>query len=142
MHNDEGVNAMKFRRLYVNNDYKYDPNEFHGPTLPYLTLPAAWLQGGGDFNDFTEATYRSVPVVFGLGLILLLLLLAPEFGRAETLWAAAFTALSRRRWFFTAAITFTKCCWSFSPPGLLSASGAGPIRAAPRGPWRADSAWV
>ncbi len=39
MHNDEGVNAMKFRALYVNNNYKYDPNEFHGPTLPYLTLP-------------------------------------------------------------------------------------------------------
>ena len=101
MHNDEGVNAMKFRRLYVNNNYKYDPNEFHGPSLPYLTLPAAWLQGGGGFNDFTEATYRSVPVVFGLGLILLLLLLAPYFGRAETLWAAAFIAISPAMVFYS-----------------------------------------
>jgi uncharacterized protein (TIGR03663 family) len=101
MHNDEGVNAMKFRRLYVNNNYKYDPNEFHGPSLPYLTLPAAWLRGGGDFNDFTEATYRSVIVAFGLGLILLLLLLAPDFGRAETLGAAAFIAISPAMVFYS-----------------------------------------
>jgi len=94
LHNDEGVNAMKFRDLYVNNNYKYDKNEFHGPTLPYLTLPAAWLQGGSGFNDFSEATYRGVTVAFGLGLILLLPLLAPDFGPAEMLWAAALTALS------------------------------------------------
>src|SRR5580693_6835304 len=80
MHNDEGVNAMNFRHLYVTNNYKYNPDEFHGPTLPYLTLPAAWLQGGGDFNDFSEATYRSVTVAFGLGLIALWLMLAPDLG--------------------------------------------------------------
>jgi uncharacterized protein (TIGR03663 family) len=101
MHNDEGVNAMKFRRLFVNNNYKYDPDEFHGPALPYSTLPAAWLQGGGAFNEFTEAAYRSVAVAFGMGLILLLLLLAPDFGRAETLWAAAFTALSPAMVFYS-----------------------------------------
>ena len=43
MHNDEGLNAMKFRSLWVTNDYTYDPTEFHGPTLPYATLPAAWF---------------------------------------------------------------------------------------------------
>ncbi len=101
MHNDESVGALKFRDLYVGKDYKYDPNEFHGPTLPYFTLPAAWLQGGGDYNNFTEATYRSVTVAFGLGLILLLLLLAPDIGRAETLWAAAFTALSPAMVFYS-----------------------------------------
>ena len=100
-HNDEGVNAMKFRRLYVNNNYKYDPNEFHGPTLPYLTLPSAWLRGGGSFNDFSEAAYRSVTVAFGLGLILLLLLLAPDFGREETLWAAVFIAVSPAMVFYS-----------------------------------------
>src|SRR5580704_235174 len=86
MHNDEGVNAMKFGRLFDHHEYKYNPDEFHGPTLPYLTLPAAWLHFGGDFNDFSEATYRGVTVAFGLGLILVLTLLAHDFGRAETLW--------------------------------------------------------
>ena len=100
-HNDEGVGAMNFRRLYVEHDYKYNPDEFHGPTLAYSTLPAAWVQGGGDFNDFTEATYRGVTVAFGVALILLLLLLVPEFGRAQTLWAAAFTALSPAMVFYS-----------------------------------------
>jgi uncharacterized protein (TIGR03663 family) len=101
MHNDEGVNAMKFGGLYVTHNYKYNPDEFHGPTLPYLTLPAAWLQGGGNFNNFSEATYRSVTVAFGLGLILLLLLLARDLGRAATLWAAAFTAISPAMVFYS-----------------------------------------
>jgi uncharacterized protein (TIGR03663 family) len=100
-HNDEGVNAMNFRRLDVTHNYQYNPDEFHGPTLAYLTLPAVWLQGGGDFNDFTEATYRGVTVAFGLGLILLLLLVARDLGRAQTLWAAAFTALSPAMVFYS-----------------------------------------
>ncbi len=101
LHNDEGVNAMKFRALYVDNNYKYNPDEFHGPTLPYFTLPAAWLQGGGDFNRFTEATYRSVTVAFGLGLILLLTLVAKDFGRAETFWSAVFIAVSPAMVFYS-----------------------------------------
>jgi uncharacterized protein (TIGR03663 family) len=101
LHNDEGVNALKFGRLWVNNNYKYDPNEFHGPTLPYFTLPAAWLDGSPDFNQFTEATYRSVTVAFGAGLVLLVLLLSPELGRAETLWAAALTAISPAMVFYS-----------------------------------------
>jgi uncharacterized protein (TIGR03663 family) len=137
MHNDEGVNAMNFRRLYVTNDYKYNPDEFHGPTLPYLTLPAVWVQGGGNFNDFTEATYRSVPVAFGLGLILLLLLLAADIGRAQVLWAAAFTALSPAMVFYSryyihemllvffTAWTFI-CCWRWANSGRAAwAVGAG-----------------
>lgn len=101
LHNDEGVNAMKFRLLWVNNNYTYDPSEFHGPALPYFTLPAAWLAGSPDFNQLTESSFRSVTVAFGAGLVLLLLLLAPEFGRAETLWAAALTALSPAMVFYS-----------------------------------------
>ncbi len=136
LHNDEGVNAMNFRRLYVTHDYKYNPDEFHGPTLAYLTLPAAWLQGAGNFNDFTETTYRSVTVAFGLGLILLPLLLARDFGRAETLWAAAFTALSPAMVFYSryyihemllvffTAWTFI-CAWRWVNSGRLAWALAG-----------------
>ena len=138
MHNDEGVNAMKFGGLYVNHTYKYNPNEFHGPTLPYLTLPAAWLQGGGDFDHFTEATYRSVTVAFGLGLILLLLLLARDFGRVETLWAAVFTAISPAMVFYSryyihemllvffTAWTFI-CAWRCANSGRAAWAVAGGI---------------
>jgi uncharacterized protein (TIGR03663 family) len=101
MHNDEGVNAMKFRLLWVNNSYKYDPNEFHGPTLPYMTLPSALLGGTRDFNQFTLATFRAVPAVFGAGLILLLLILEPDFGKGETLSAAALIAVSPAMVFYS-----------------------------------------
>jgi uncharacterized protein (TIGR03663 family) len=101
MHNDEAVNAMKFRALWTENSYKYDPNEFHGPTLPYFTLPAAWLNRSHDFNDFTEAAFRVVTVGFGAALIVLLLLLTPDFGRAETLWASVFVALSPAMVFYS-----------------------------------------
>ena len=101
MHNDEAVNAMKFRALWMENNYTYDPDEFHGPTLPYFTLPAAWLNASHDFNDFTEATFRVVTVGFGVALIVVLLLLTPEFGRAETLWASVFAALSPAMVFYS-----------------------------------------
>ena len=100
-HNDEAVNAVKFQKLYVNNNYKYDPVEFHGPTLPYLTLPAAWIDGGGEFNGFTEALFRAVPVAFGLALVLLPLLLARDLGKPATLLAGAFTALSPAMVFYS-----------------------------------------
>jgi uncharacterized protein (TIGR03663 family) len=101
MHNDEAVNAMKFRALWVANNYKYDPNEFHGPTLPYFTLPSASLNAARDFNDFTETAFRVVTVVFGAALIVLLPLLMPDFGRAETLWASVFAALSPAMVFYS-----------------------------------------
>jgi uncharacterized protein (TIGR03663 family) len=102
LHNDEGVNAVKFfRPLWNENNYKYDSNEFHGPTLSYFTLPVAWLSPSHDFNDFTEATFRLVPVCFGVALIVLLLLLTSDLGRAETLWAAVFIALSPAMVFYS-----------------------------------------
>jgi len=94
MHNDEGVNAVKFRGLWERNDYRYDPHEFHGPTLPFATLPSARLSSSTGFNHFSEATFRIVPALVGTGLILLLLLLADGLGRPATLIAAAFTAVS------------------------------------------------
>ncbi|MBI3853453.1 MAG: TIGR03663 family protein [Verrucomicrobia bacterium] len=101
MHNDEGLNAMKFRSLWVTNDYKYDPHEFHGPTLPYATLPAAWLSPARNFDDFTESTFRLVTVAFGIGLILLVLLLTDGLGKPETLCAVALTAISPAMVFYS-----------------------------------------
>ena len=38
MHTDEAVNAIKFGTLLEQNRYEYDPGDYHGPTLNYLTL--------------------------------------------------------------------------------------------------------
>src|SRR5882757_5886113 len=76
MHNDEGVNAIKFRDLWEHKSYKYDPTEYHGPSLYYATLVLERLTGAPHFAQFTEARLRFVTVLFGIGLILLVPLLA------------------------------------------------------------------
>lgn len=94
LHTDEGVHAYKFLGLWQSGQYRYDPDEYHGPTLYYATLPFAWASGARTPGALGERTLRLVPVAFGLGLILVLALLADGLGRAATLWAAAFTAVS------------------------------------------------
>jgi uncharacterized protein (TIGR03663 family) len=94
MHNDEAVNAIKFGELWTDGRYRYDPNEHHGPTLIYATYTLARLSAAPGFSALSEATLRAVPVVFGIGLILLLPLVVDGLGRRPTIWAGFFTALS------------------------------------------------
>src|SRR5256885_14992579 len=65
MHNDEGVNAVKFGELWEHGIYKYDPSEYHGPTLPYATALINRLTGAPHYKDFTETRLRVVTVLFG-----------------------------------------------------------------------------
>lgn len=95
MHNDEAVNGVKFGQLWAGGGYHYDPNEHHGPSLHYATLALSRLTGAPkDFAQFTERRLRLTTVVFGVGLILLLLLVTDGLGRNATLWAALLTAVS------------------------------------------------
>ncbi len=94
MHNDEAVNAIKFGQLWQQGEYKYDPNEHHGPTLIYATWALARLTGAPDFARISETQLRLVTVLFGVGLVLLLGLLTDGLGRNGALWAAAFTSVS------------------------------------------------
>jgi uncharacterized protein (TIGR03663 family) len=101
MHNDEGVNALKFGALWENHTYKYDPQEHHGPTLPYATLAFAWLTLAPDFDHISEARLRMLTVLFGVGLILLLPLVSDALGHRATIWAALFTAVSPAMVFYS-----------------------------------------
>ena len=95
MHNDEGVNGYKFGQLWEHGGYKYDPNEHHGPSLYYATLALGRLTGApADIDRFTESRLRLTTVVFGAGLILLLLLISDGLGKTATAWAALLTAVS------------------------------------------------
>jgi uncharacterized protein (TIGR03663 family) len=94
MHGDEAVHAYRFGQLLEANNYRYDPTEYHGPTLNYFTLIPALLSGQHTYASLTEVTLRIVPVFFGIVLVLLPLLLVDGLGRPVAVIAAAFTAIS------------------------------------------------
>ena len=101
MHADEAVQAARFRELCWGRGYRYDPQEFHGPTLSYATLPSVWISRPAAFAATSECTYRIVPVVFGTGLILLLGLLRDGIGRCATVSAAVWIGLSPAMVFYS-----------------------------------------
>jgi uncharacterized protein (TIGR03663 family) len=94
MHTDEAVHAVKLGDLLEENSYQYDPFEYHGPTLVYSTLIPAWLSGQNTFISLTEKTLRIVPVLYGIGLVILLLAFRKTLSSATLLFAAFFTAIS------------------------------------------------
>jgi uncharacterized protein (TIGR03663 family) len=100
-HGDEAVQAVKAGELYDSGQYLYNPVEFHGPSLYYITLPLLKLSGAKDFAATRDASFRMVPVLFGVGLILLLLPLRRELGTVATLTAALFIAVSPAMVFFS-----------------------------------------
>ena len=101
MHGDEAIHAFKFGELLEEGFYRYDPNEYHGPTLNYLTLLPAWLSNAPKYADLGETTLRIVPVFFGVLLILLLLLMVDGLGRVGSVCAAVLTAISPAMVFYS-----------------------------------------
>lgn len=101
LHNDEAVNATKVAELWEHGRYRYDPDEYHGPTLHYATLPFLWLTGAGHPNDWPDRTLRLAPIAFGVALILLLLLLADAIGPVAVAWSAIFVAISPAMVFYS-----------------------------------------
>jgi uncharacterized protein (TIGR03663 family) len=131
MHADEAVQAARFRDLWLNGDYLYDPTEFHGPTLIYATLPSVMVGGAATFADTSEAMYRAVPVAFGVGLLFLFWFLRDALGRAGSVWAAmlagcspAFVFYSRYYIHETLLAFFTlatlACGWRYLRSGRLA----------------------
>jgi uncharacterized protein (TIGR03663 family) len=101
LHNDEAVNAVKFGALWERGEYKYDPNEHHGPSLEYATLALARLTRAPALSNFSDARLRVLTVCFGVGLILLLPLVVDGLGRRAMLWAAFYTAVSPAMVFYS-----------------------------------------
>jgi uncharacterized protein (TIGR03663 family) len=94
MHNDEAVGGVKFSRLFDENYYRYDPSQYHGPTLGYFTLIPAYLSGAGDSTELSESSLRAVPVIFGLMLVAMAGLACGGLGMPAALLAALFAAVS------------------------------------------------
>ncbi|HMF54893.1 MAG TPA: flippase activity-associated protein Agl23 [Pyrinomonadaceae bacterium] len=87
-HHDEGVNGFFLTRLYRENFYQYDPQNYHGPTLYYFALSSTFIFG------LTNFAVRFVPAAFGTATIWLILLLRRQLGVVGALAAAAFVAVS------------------------------------------------
>ncbi|HPW17042.1 MAG TPA: TIGR03663 family protein [Candidatus Aminicenantes bacterium] len=94
MHHDEANQAVKIGDLLERGEYRFDPQDHHGPTLCYLTLPAARAAGARTLADLDETTLRAVPALFGAGLLLLFLLFEGGISREAALAAAALAAVS------------------------------------------------
>ncbi|MFC1568703.1 flippase activity-associated protein Agl23 [bacterium] len=93
MHTDEAVHGIKLGQM-LQGEYRYDPHEYHGPTLNLFTIPIAWIQGQTRLEKITETTLRSIPVLFSLLTILLLLGFRQPLGDYTTCLSALFLALS------------------------------------------------
>ncbi|HYH85589.1 MAG TPA: flippase activity-associated protein Agl23 [Pyrinomonadaceae bacterium] len=88
MHHDEGVNGFFLTNLLQQGAYRYDPNNYHGPTLYYLSIPAVALFG------LTTFAVRFVTALFGVGVVWLVLALRRRVGSVGALTAAALVAVS------------------------------------------------
>jgi uncharacterized protein (TIGR03663 family) len=88
LHHDEGVNGFFLTNLLRQGVYRYDPSNYHGPTLYYLTLPFVALFGLKTF------AVRAVTAVFGVATVWLVLALRRHVGAVGALTAAALVAVS------------------------------------------------
>src|SRR5437762_3237306 len=107
LHNDEGVNGNFMTQLVRTGYYHYDPENYHGPSLYYLTLISVrlngWLHGQFSHRDAGLSTVALlvVPAGLGMGVIWLIFLLRRYLGDYGTLGAAALVALSPGAVFFS-----------------------------------------
>jgi len=101
MHCDEAVHAIKFGRLLEEGEYVYNPWEYHGPSLNFLTLPIARAASADKLTEITETHLRLLPAVFGIILVGLVWLVRDELGHAAALSAALLTAVSPAMVFYS-----------------------------------------
>lgn len=100
LHHDEGVNGNFLVRLVREGFYQYDPANYHGPTLYYFSAIIPWITKllfGSAVRDnygLTTFSIRLITALFGLGTIVLVLLLRRRLGTIATLSAGLLLAVS------------------------------------------------
>jgi uncharacterized protein (TIGR03663 family) len=95
MHNDEGVNGLFMTTLFRTGVYRYDPMNYHGPSLYYLTLLA--VKFGSLFIGkaaLSTVLLRAVPAIMGTAIVPLILSLRKPLGAVAAVAAATLVALS------------------------------------------------
>lgn len=87
-HHDEGVNGFFLTSLFRNGTYSYDPANYHGPTLYYISLFFSKIFG------LTTLSVRMSVAIFGVLTVVLAFYLRPFIGKIGALAAALLIALS------------------------------------------------
>jgi uncharacterized protein (TIGR03663 family) len=88
LHHDEGVNGYFLINLFRDGVYKYDPSNYHGPTLYYISLAFTKVFG------LETVSIRASVAVFGVLMVGMVLFLRRYLGTVGSLAAAVFLALS------------------------------------------------
>ena len=100
LHHDEGVNGNFLTRLVREGAYRYDPQNYHGPTIYYFAAFFPWVlrflfgTAAQDKYGLNTITIRLVPALFGLATVWLVLLLRRHLGWIGSLAAALLLAIS------------------------------------------------
>ena len=88
LHHDEGVNGWFLTTLFEKGEYHYDPANYHGPTLYYISLAFTKLFG------LNTVSIRASVAIWGVLIVALTFFLRKYIGRIGSLCAALFLALS------------------------------------------------
>ena len=101
MHLDEAVLGTKYLDYRNAGHFDYDPADYHGPTIHYLTHLTGMLLGWDDLDAMTGADLRVVPAHCGIALLLLTLGLTDVLGRNGTVVAMLLAAVSPMQVFYS-----------------------------------------
>ncbi len=93
LHHDESVNEYFLSNLINNNNYKYNPDNYHGPFLYYVSLPFTLLKT-------TEITLRLSEVLFGSALCILPFFIKP-FSKKARLLSCVFLIISPSLFYYS-----------------------------------------
>ncbi|MEP6705417.1 MAG: flippase activity-associated protein Agl23, partial [Acidobacteriota bacterium] len=88
LHHDEGVNGWFLTNLFRDGTYQYDPANYHGPTLYYISLAFTKIFGLETYS------IRASVAVWGVLVIILTFFLRRYIGKIGSLFAGLFLALS------------------------------------------------
>lgn len=88
LHHDEGVNGFFLTGLFRDGVYRYDPANYHGPTLYYISLAFTKVLG------LETIPIRMSTAVFGVATVILIFYFRRYIGSIGSLAAALFVAIS------------------------------------------------
>ena len=125
MHTDESILGIKFLDFWKTGLFDYDPRDYHGPFLHYVTRAFAWFARWNDPAAVTESGLRMVIAVCGVALVMATLFLTDVLGRIATVMAMLMMATSPMMVFYSRYFImevlfvlllalFMISCWRFS----------------------------